>query len=325
MLHMGKKLGAGKILAMVTAFILGFLVTLGTEQFVSRKDAPVSQFLTTNRELTLGALLASQPEELGSVDIAEMNLLCAQGLPGAENLDIDKCLGKINEWIPRIRHEQDRHLYRMKQMPEFYKNSEAYFRCYLMAQTLGEDMGLSYNMDLVNSGIMADTASTRFYRDSRDIFIHGLLSDWKKGTCSTFPVLLAATGRRMGYPIRLMLGSGGHVVCLWESPDGKERFNFDSQGTGCDSKPDEYYRNWPKKATDAEVESEGYMRSLTPSEELAVFLSLRACCLLEHNRIPEAVVAFAHVHRLQPKSKRALMHLAIALEREFGGTAPTRR
>lgn len=317
MAHLGKRIGVRRILALATAFAFGFLTTTATQWFVLSKRTPSQHSsMKGGRTLTLGDLLAAESKDLGRVDLAEMNLLCAQGLPGAESLDIDRCLRRIDEWIPQIKYDQDRHFYRMKTMPDFYKNSEAYFRCHFMAQVLGEDMGLSYNMYLVNSGIMADTTSTRFYRDSRDIFIHGLLTDWKKGTCASFPVLLAATGRRMGYPIRLVLSSGGHVFCRWVSPDGKETFNFDSQGTGCDSKPDEYYRQFPRKASDTEMESEGYMQCLTPGEELALCLSLRANCLLENNRIPEAVVAYAHVHRLQPKSKLALMHLSLALDRQ---------
>lgn len=38
---------------------------------------------------SLPALLALSPERLSGLDIARMNLLCAQGLPGAENLDVE--------------------------------------------------------------------------------------------------------------------------------------------------------------------------------------------------------------------------------------------
>ena len=36
----------------------------------------------------LAQLLALPPEQLEKIDIARMNLLCAEGLPGAENLNL---------------------------------------------------------------------------------------------------------------------------------------------------------------------------------------------------------------------------------------------
>jgi len=318
-------ISTGSLLRSVIPFFVGVVVTIGVVWFISSKSVSESESdqRAPERRLTFGDLLAFDPStQTCSWDIAEINLLCAQGLPGAEDLDVEKCLKTIDEWVPWVKHETDRHLYRFYRNPEQYRNSEGLFRMLMLAQVLGEDMGIGYNMDLVTSGIMADTKSTRFYRDSRDILIHGLLSDWKKGTCSTFPTLIAAVGRRLGYPVRLAESSGGHVFCRWESPDGKEKFNFDSQGKGWDSKSDEFYRNWPRRATKAEMESEGYLKTLSPAEELGVFLQLRGYCLVENDRLIEAHIALVHAHRLMPKSKTTLWHLGTVMEKEFEGKFP---
>jgi len=42
-----------------------------------------------------------------------MNLLCAAGLPGAQTLDIDRCLATRDGWAARVKSETDRHLYKM--------------------------------------------------------------------------------------------------------------------------------------------------------------------------------------------------------------------
>lgn len=47
---------------------------------------------------TLEELLAIPDKDLGRVDIARMNLLCATGLPGAENIDVEKYLATLDEW-----------------------------------------------------------------------------------------------------------------------------------------------------------------------------------------------------------------------------------
>jgi hypothetical protein len=52
---------------------------------------------------SLPSLLAVRPDALQTVDIARMNLLCAQGLPGAEGLDVNRCLAVLDEMATRVR------------------------------------------------------------------------------------------------------------------------------------------------------------------------------------------------------------------------------
>jgi hypothetical protein len=44
------------------------------------------------------ALLALKPQELAKVDVASMNLLCAQGLPGSEDLNLVVSLETLDQW-----------------------------------------------------------------------------------------------------------------------------------------------------------------------------------------------------------------------------------
>ena len=41
---------------------------------------------------TLNQLLSAQPDEMSRCDLVRMNLLCAEGLPGSEQLNIPACL-----------------------------------------------------------------------------------------------------------------------------------------------------------------------------------------------------------------------------------------
>ena len=110
-----------------------------------------------------------------------------------------------------------------------------------MAAVLVEDMKCDYNMDLVASGIMANEQSTAFFRDSRDVFIHGLLMDKRGGTCSSMPVLLTAMSQRLGYPVKLATAKG-HVIAIWD--DGKERFTIGYAGKGITLDTDDFYSAW---------------------------------------------------------------------------------
>src|SRR5207249_1131644 len=56
---------------------------------------------------SLAELLGLPQIDLASVDIARMNLLCAQGLPGAENLDVETSLATL-EPMGELRTAADR-------------------------------------------------------------------------------------------------------------------------------------------------------------------------------------------------------------------------
>ena len=159
---------------------------------------------------------------------------------------------------------------------------------------------------------MVDIRSTRFFRNSQDLFLHGF-TEKRSGSCSSLPVLMVAIGRRCGYPLKLVT-SKGHLFCRWD--DGKDRFNIETACEGVDSKPDAYYRHWPHRSTDAEVQSEGYLKSLNPAEELAVFAHIRAACLQEHQRFEEAAEAYRVALRAFPDSRVLAQHLNNAERRK---------
>ena len=64
---------------------------------------------------TLNGLLALSPAELEHCDIARMNLLCAEALPGAENLNVEECLATLDQWAQHIKAETDRNHHHFKE------------------------------------------------------------------------------------------------------------------------------------------------------------------------------------------------------------------
>lgn len=249
---------------------------------------------------TLGELTGMSGDELRRQDVALVNLRCAEGLPGSENLDIQKCLATINQWAQRVRVETERHLYRAHD-PRFakhYRNSEAYLKASMMIQVLQEDLGVKYNMERVR-----DIDFTK----SDDLFIHGMIGRDNGGTCVSMPVLYTAIGRRLGYPIYLTTAKA-HLFCRWD--DGKERFNIEGSGEGFSAFDDDYYMKWPKPISEDEVKAGHYLKSLSPGEELAVFLSARGHCLEDNGKTAEAVVSYAQALRRKPDSPDYFAFLA---------------
>ncbi len=299
--------------------LVGYLTNAGR-----RSNAPSS---SARKVQSLEDLLASKPEDLAGIDIAEMNLLCATGLPGAEDLDIDKCLAKLDRWADRVKHETERHLYRLTD-PKFhdhaehYRHSEARFRAEWLVSVLQQDIGLHYH-----AGFVAPDQPIPPFKTSKQSFIHGLMDheDGRRafgGNCVSLPVAYAAVGRRLGYPVKLVCANE-HVFCRWEgldhsNPAWRDRFNFDGAGDGFSIDPDEFYLTWPRKTTPDQVELCGWLKTLTAAEELSVFLAGRGAVLMDVSRdFGGALVAFAHAARLRPTSSQSIDRVHIAYEKMF--------
>jgi hypothetical protein len=291
-------------------------------------SAPSLSSLDT-RPQNLRQLLASPVPQTGQLDIALVNLLCAEGLPGAESLNAQQCLARLDQWAERVRAETERHLYRFKASPREYDYSEAYFRMLMMAIVVYEDYSVRYNPARIaapgNVG-----ANDHFFADSRDLFLHGLLSPQtlnsqpstlhlRTGTCSSMPVLYIALGRRLGYPLKLVT-TKSHLFLRWDSPT--ERFNLEATGKGMNRWDDEHFKHWPFPVSEEEIQADGYLKSLTPAEELAVFLSLRGHCLKEAGRMPEAITSYADAVRLAPDARPYRLLLTDARQQSSAGVPP---
>jgi hypothetical protein len=202
----------------------------------------------------------------------------------------------------------------------------------MLAVVLAEDFGVRYAPNRIGTAAEA-RMDDGFFADPRYVFLQGLLTppsssspsnpqlstlnsqpstlnsqlpalnsqpstlNHAAGTCSSLPVLQVAVGRRLGYPLKLVT-TKGHLFVRWEG--AHETFNIEAAGQGVNRFTNDYYRHWPFEITPAEEAAEGYLKSLPPPEELAVFLSIRGMCLREAGRLPEAAEAFAAATRLAP-------------------------
>jgi len=229
-------------------------------------------------------------------DIAEYNLLCATGLPGSQSLIIDEAVSRIDEMAHHVDAEIRRNYHRFLANPSQADNSQAKYCVLMMVTVLQQDFGVRYNPERVRSPD---------FRDSGDLFIHGMLSG-SGGTCASMPVLYTAVGRRLGWPIKLV-HAFAHVFCRWDDPDGthpfgSERFNIEASGQGANFPADDYYHDWPVPVPAEMIERLGYLKSLTPAEELADFLVLRGHCLEDNRWLGKACEAYRWSCRLAPSS-----------------------
>jgi hypothetical protein len=207
--------------------------------------------------------------ELGRYDIASVNLACAEGLPGASEIDVGECLSRLDAWAKAVLNYTVRLLPHFREKPHEYENSEAYFRTLALVTVLQRDLGVRYNPAKIPADAQYDTA---------DSFIHGVIQGDGR-TCATLPVVYAAVGRRLGYPIKLAAARGknsGHLFARWDDAAKGERFNIEASGQGLTTPSDDHFRAAAYELP-PEVEVDGcLLRSETPRMDLAGFLANRA-------------------------------------------------
>jgi hypothetical protein len=241
------------------------------------------------RPCTLNELLALSHEDLARVDLLRMNLLCAEGLPGTVEINIEDLSRRLDYFVLVVQAETTRHLYRVSDLhyADHYRRSETYFRSEMLCQTLSEHFGMQYDRARFWNPDFADPGAQ---------FLHGLLDPADPGgTCVSIPTLIAAAGRRLGYPIRLALARE-HVFARWDGPGDRNEhmtLNIESSGEGFDSYTDEFYKRGPSKSiSDRDLRHREFLVSLTHAEELAIFLAARGHCFYDNRMYTKALEAY---------------------------------
>ena len=254
------------------------------------------------------------PDELEGLDIGLVNLICAQGTPGGEDLTpmrIDELLAMLDDWAEKVHEVTERHLYRVlspdPRYQKAYEGSEAKFRAIMLCQVLQEDLGVHYHEGFSRVG-------NPELRNSKDCFIHGQLDSDHGGNCVSIPTITIAVGRRLGYPI-FQVNSKQHTYCRWDgtasgrddhgNPAWSEKFNFDPSGSapGVSLDPDAFYLTWPEITTPEEVTKYDLFSSLTAQKQIALFLLNRGHILKKAGRLHEALACYDQARSRWPETR----------------------
>ncbi|OGV63917.1 MAG: hypothetical protein A2498_09625 [Lentisphaerae bacterium RIFOXYC12_FULL_60_16] len=253
---------------------------------------------------TLDELLALSSDQLEKVDIARINLLCAVGLRGSEKLDVEQCIRTLDAWASNIDWQTKRNFHRFREQPSEYSNSIAYYRMGMMGTILVQDMQIQYNPKLEekqhNESIPGRSIQqwNAFFSDSRDVFLHGLVTDRRYGTCASMPFLYVAVSRRLGYPV-YVAARKYHLYARYEE-DGKHLNIEATENQGFSTPTDEEYRDMGYLMTDEEIRECGWLRPLSNKEVLGVCLQIRASCLRSMKRYDDEVATLTQARRYVP-------------------------
>jgi hypothetical protein len=261
---------------------------------------------------TLARLLADGQAE--GYDVAAANLACAAGLPGAPTPEqVAECLDRLDHYARCAAHYTQRRLPEFRRDPGHYDNSEGIFRVVCLVTLLQDQFGVRYHPGKRGEDAVFDTA---------DVFIHGALLG-KGGTCASLPVVYAAVGRLLGYPLRLVHAMR-HCFVRWDDPAG-ERFNVEVNDKGVGTPPDDYYRRGRYAVSAKEESLRLLLKSLTPREELAGFLTERALLFRDAGVWGRATAALAWAWQLVPENvahRAALLRCLGEWKRVLDGRTP---
>jgi hypothetical protein len=314
-----KRLARRKKFRWVLLLIAFVLIAAGTLAWIHSRRISQAIAKTKSSQFhqpqTLKELLALPPADLDECDIGLMNLLCAEGLPGAENLNVQDCLKKLDDLAATVKFETDRHYYRFREHPEQFRNSLGYYQMMILEQILVQDLGIQYNPDLALPQMDGQVPTMASGANSKDIFIHGLLNGNHSGTCASMPVLVAAIGRRLGYPVSLA-GAKLHLYVRYEDYNGKH-FNIEPTVTeGFLTPADDDYKNGNGRfpANDEEIKDYGWLRPYSNKEALSQFLGNRGVCLGDAKRYDEAREMFIRSASCAPDTPLRRQNLQRYLE-----------
>lgn len=85
----------------VIAFVAGYIICGGSFFLLGSGVSHETELGPKN----IDQLLNMSETELAKLDIGLVSLLCAEGLDGSEDLDIDKCLATLDKWAEFIRKD----------------------------------------------------------------------------------------------------------------------------------------------------------------------------------------------------------------------------
>jgi hypothetical protein len=267
-------------------------------------DAPTFKTPTTLRDL-----LKLPDDQIEQLDIGLIDLLGAEGLPGSEHLDIQQSLNTLDQWAQYVQAQTRNNFHQFEENPDKFKSSLVRYRMALMAAVLTKQLGMHYNPErekqLENGHTLRTEADElSFFADSSDLFLHGLLSENRYGTCASMPFLYVAIGRRLGYPVTLAT-TRSHFYVRYEEGDGKHLNVEATEHRGFVTPSDDEYRNpWEMHVSQEEIDGEGMLRPMTNKEILGHILATRASCLRSAGRHHEEAEAWTAAARYLPNTPR---------------------
>lgn len=213
-------------------------------------------------------------DELQFYDVLFVNFACAEGVPGVPSMDEWECEKRVQEIVSAVKRWTEERLFLFETEPERFGHCWDRYRMACLVAVLQWKFNMLRDPEWTfENG--KDTA--RNTPPNHHLFAQHLMKGGF-GSCASLPIVFCAVGRRLGYPLKLVR-TKSHLFLRWDDRKTGNRFNIECTSHGFDTPADDYYRTWPEETWEEEIARHGYLRSMTPREELAAFLDQRLYCL----------------------------------------------
>jgi hypothetical protein len=301
-------------------FASGILIGRAMKPDISNNPLLFSALRPPAKKLnTALGILISEPEEVERTDIATLYLASLAGLPGTENLDLDGARAHFEELAMMVQKQTEAtSKYQHSISADFKDTPES--KAVVLVEALRsyeQDAERSMNTSRPESLFIRNSsrpapAATHF-ASPLEASLAGRPFDYRPPmredsileiphdvVTLNNPILIAAVGQLLGYPLYLVKAPD-HLFVRWQSPDGQTLFDIDEIGkygsiAEDPIRPDDDYERPPED----EIKAGGYFKSLTHAGLFAFFLQARGNYLHAHQRPFDAELAYTAAHRFAP-------------------------
>lgn len=284
------------VMAGLVALLVIAVLVWGKEP---KSSVPVAMIPAANNFVLpeIGSLTKMSNDELTRLGVAKVNLACAKGLGNSPMKDAEaaECLTRLQQMSNATSLHTANNYYKFVKNPADYENSDIYYKIAMLITVVEKDFSVRYNAAKTTM-LPKPGHVDHFYDDPADVFVLGAFGIKRTGTCSSMPVACVAVGRQLGYPLKLV-SAKGHLFFRWD--DGVQRMNFECTN-GVNVMTDAKFKSWPLAISEDEIAKGLYLKSLSPRQELAIFLSIRGSVLNYFGKTDQAIEAVRLAHEIDP-------------------------
>ncbi len=217
---------------------------------------------------------------------------------------IPDALASVDAAAADVHRETEANYQAIIDNPAAFDYSLAKYCIVCLVTVLQRKLGVRYNPKWreLASG---DPEAEGFGTNANDLFIHAIING-VGGTCRSLPILCLAVARRLWYPLKLVKAHR-HLFCRWDDPEGKlaasRAVQHRSHRAGHAIPFRRRVQRTPYQVDDEDIAAGIFFKSLTPAEEAAELLAMRARCLRANGDDIAAAEIYGHVCRLAPHNR----------------------
>ena len=117
--------------------------------------------------MRLKQLVQMSEMELAALDVGVIHHICAQGLPGANDICLESASRTLDEMARKVGQRTSEYEWMFRRNPKQFQRSRAFFQAVVLTTTIQRDFGVRTAPKLNHYN------NNEGWSDSRNVFLHG--------------------------------------------------------------------------------------------------------------------------------------------------------